>query len=155
MSKQLIQILYNPSSISSARSEQMSFNEEFLNSKIGADDPFVLMAELAGAALAERPCYDKLVNLKRALTLPQDPITRQKLLENFNTLLKHLAARHTGSMDIFQCTVQIIMQLKDHVEARPQPQGQALRAEWVELEKAIYTLSTWEGQLDYFWANVH
>lgn len=155
MSKELIKILYNPSSISSAKSEQMSFDEEFLNSKIGTEDPHLLIAELCHATLAERACYEKLIGLKRAISLPQAPENRLVLLTSFNVLLKHLATHHTGNMDVFQCAVQIIMLLKEHVETRPQPQSQSLRAEWVELEKSIYALSSWEGQLDYFWANLH
>jgi hypothetical protein len=155
MSKQLIKILYNPSSISSAKSEQMSFDEGFLNSKIGAEDPLLLIAELSHTTIAERICYDKLVNLKRALSLPQVPKNRPTLLINFNVLLKYLATHYTGNMNVFQCAVQIIMLLKEHVETRPQAQSQSLRSEWVELEKSIYTLSSWENQLDYFWANLH
>lgn len=156
MSEQLIKILYNPSSINSVEGSLETGPFEPDRSAGSGEDTFELVTEIMRRPTGSgQTAFKDLIALKRRLTLPVPLQNRLALLDRFNAMLKHLAGRFTDNMDIFQSAIQLVTLFKDQVEARPQGHGPTLRAEWVELEKAIYVLSSWEGQLDYFWSEAN
>lgn len=152
MSEQLIKILYNPSSINSVEPVEADPARESDAGEGTAHVSFALIAELMRPTQGRQTAFKDLIALKRRLTFPLATANRLALLDRFNVMLKHLAGRFTDDMDIFQSAIQLVTLFKDQIEARPHHHGATLRAEWVELEKAIYVLSSWEGQLDYFWS---
>jgi hypothetical protein len=155
MSEQLIKILYNPSSINSVEPVETGPASKSDGGEETVHGSFALIAELMRPTQGRQTAFKDLIALKRRLTLPLPTANRLALLDRFNAMLKHLASRFTDDMDIFQSAIQLVTLFKDQVEARPQNHGATLRAEWVELEKAIYVLSSWEGQLDYFWSEAN
>lgn len=151
MNHRLTDILYNPSSINSV--EQNTPEPE--RQPQTPQETRALIAAIEKPGLSDKAVYDGLIALKRRLLLPLPLVNRLSLIENFNSLLKKLAARFTNNIDLFHSAIQIITLFKDQVEARPQNESATLRSEWVELEKTIYHLTSWEGQLDYFWSEAN
>lgn len=154
-SEQLIKILYNPSSINSVEAHDALPGDDHNGRDAADDEVFALIIGLTRESRGQQAVFQELIALKRKLTRPLACANRLILIERFTGLVKHLAARFTNSMDIFQSAIQLVTLFKNQVEASPQPHGPTLRAEWVELERVIYLLSTWEGQLDYFWSEAH
>ena len=154
-SEQLIKILYNPSSINSVEAPDALPSDDHNGRDAADDEVFALIVSLTREARGQQTVFQELIALKRKLILPLATANRLILIERFTSLVKHLAARFTNNMDIFQSTIQVVTLFKNQVEARPQGHGPTLRAEWVELERVIYLLSTWEGQLDYFWSEAN
>ena len=161
MSKKLMQILYNPGSINSVGAES-SLTEEPGSNLIhltlkGADDGSLseLVESLVLGETATKQTYHQLSQIKKILVSPLSFQTRLNFLESFNVALPHLANRFSAQMEIFQACVQTITLLRDVIEEKPQPNGGDSRHEWVEMEKAVFHLSQWENQVDFYWAGLH
>lgn len=162
MSKRLVQVLYNPGSISSVGSNTPAPDEPMHSGSVlvslkntNANILLGLVESLRLDQYIEKESYQKLIRIKKQLMGPLDMATRVVFLQNFNGAISNLANRFGTHADLFQACVQVISMAKEIIEKEPQPFGTDSRQEWVNLEKAIYHLSQWEGQLEFYWSSVN
>ena len=159
MSQKLVELLYNPSSLNSItdQSLELATNPANLNSgngttKISNQDIQKQFDHLIQAGLTEKETLGFLFHLKSVLLEELNPSNRVATLEELNLILATFSSRFNSSIDIFQACVQTVTFIKENVDQLPNPSGSESRKEWVQLERAIYYLAQWEGQLDYFWS---
>lgn len=160
MSKRLVQVLYNPGSINSVG---MDCPEDVANTanvsvSLRDNNPGLLLGlveslKLGHASTPER--HQQLIQIKKHLARPLAPAERMLFLRLFNSSVQVLAENSSSDATTFQACVQIVSMVKELVESNPQILGADSRAEWVELEKSIYHLSHWEGQLEFYWSSLN
>lgn len=153
MSKKLVQILYNPSSLHTA--DAMTKSHESIQNEERNEQALQILDDLIANTRTIKSTFASLISLKRSLMYPVDKSTRLIFLKNYNQLLKSYTSSFTNEIDIFQVCVQLTTLLKEQVETRPHETSAILKSEWIELEKMIYQLSTWESQLEHFWSSAH
>lgn len=162
MSKRLVQVLYNPGSINSVGKdmpppEEGRQSDSVLVSLRNANGGLLLglVETLSLEQNSEKESFQKLIQIKKQLMGPVDHPSRIVFLQNFNNAIKNLANTYGNHADLFQACVQVISMSKEIIEKEPQNFGADSREEWVHLEKAIYHLSQWESQLEFYWSSVN
>lgn len=158
MSQTLIQLLYNPSSLSSispagAKETCPEDLDTFVNKGSG-EKIFDFMTDAVTQNNPKNAAL-QLISMKKILLDPMGFGVRYFLLKRLNPFLEVLSNLYQGHMEIFQASIQIVTLIKNQIERYPQQLHQDSQVEWIELEKSVYTLSRWEDRLQHFWSASH
>lgn len=152
MKRNLTKILYNPSSMITAPAAE---NPNDSSTQAIAAATLEKIQSLRGEQ-EYKICHKLLHDIQMNLEIAIQGRERLTLLRLFNVALDPLSeGRFTDSSDLFNNCVKIVSLFKRQAEEFPQNSGQRVREEWVELEKSIVILSTWEGQLEYLSPSLH
>ncbi|HLD44242.1 MAG TPA: hypothetical protein VJC18_02305 [bacterium] len=155
MSKHIINMLYNPGSISTAGTGQGTDDQETrvlltgnnlsTCTSLGHRD-YHQLEELEALVQAddEMGILSRLRSLKEQLRDGMATELRPVLLKEFNQYMSHALQHHPKSQRIFQNSLEVILTIKKDIDDSPQTNGYISQLEWVELERSVYCLSEWE-----------
>lgn len=158
MSYNLVKLLYNPSSLSSiSPSEKKDSAHQDLETFVNKGSGEKIFDFMTNTITQNSPknASLQLISMKKILLDPMGFGVRYFFLKRLNAFLETLSNLYQGHMEIFQASIQIVTLIKNQIEHYPQQLHQDSRAEWIELEKSVYTLSRWEDRLQHFWEASH
>lgn len=166
---QIVDFLYNPSSINSAQVENDNggeilddiqpffFQREKLHktqvphaSYLIRDTDFRILGALEDVCQRQEAegMVDALGRLARLVAEVSLDI-RLSLLKEFCLFLAACAPKYGKSKRLFQACLEVVVEIKKQMDGLDQPTGAVLKSEWIELEKSIYHLTLWESQLEH------
>lgn len=138
MKKNILDILYNPSSLSSVSSNVGSSCQD----QGSANDYHVLEAlENLHLAKSESGILKYLECLKQALSWELSRGVCSILLKQFHLFLCRVTREHVNSVELFQKSCVLIEGIKQILGDEECLIHESL---WVELEKSVYVLSLWQ-----------
>lgn len=139
MKKNILDILYNPSSISSISSDR----NQICQDQGAANDYHILEAlENLHLAKSESDILKHLENLKQALSWGLSKGIRSILLKQFHLFLCRATQEHVDSVEMFQKCCGLLEEIKRILGDRECVIHESL---WIELEKSVYVLSLWQN----------
>lgn len=147
MNKEIYDILYNPSSISSCYENPAAEDHpgnEVHDLSIKQNLYLRLLDQLA-LVRDEELAKASVLGLYREVLLGVPPDLRAFVLNGFNMSLKRFEVRFARSKSLFDQCLQLVIEMKAQVDREDKLQGMMTPAEWVELEKSICHLTRWES----------
>lgn len=153
MNSDLIKILYNPGSITTAETVRAHNTDALpITGNNTAHAVLAILSRLRNSAADARDAHAQLIALKRKLMLALELDARPVVIKAMRATLAVLAGNFASEVDLFQAFIQNIMLIKDQMDTNAQYSVETARHEWVELECVIFELSRWDDQISYFWA---
>lgn len=164
----LSEFLFNPSNINTSECDDLStdelleriqpfhFHREKLHRTIDENESYLIrdadyrimeiIESLKTLGDGLKIC-ENLVQLKRRL--PESSLDmRPRIISEFASFLSASMQRFNQSKKIFHAALEVLIALKKDLDARDQSHAALVKAEWVEMEKAIYQVTMWENQLE-------
>lgn len=148
--KQLLNLIYNPSSLCMVQSEgpALSTNQQTINTSPGSQESLQVISEIVQAKKNPKAVVRSLKKLKH-LIHDEIPLSfRPELFKEMNQVVKVLQEHYPDSRDVFSAAFHAITSLKEQIDTVPQTASSLSELEWVELEKAVYLLCNWEDEID-------
>jgi hypothetical protein len=152
MAKEIINILYNPGSMSTSGTGRNMYSQENLAHTTtyakGSQIDLQMLESLEKLVQSsnEQEIVISLLEFKGSLVLGASIEMRPTILREFNNYLSHVYHNHKNSLTIFQQSLEVILEFKAQIDNLEQPRGYVSQSEWIELERAVYCLSVWEDQ---------
>lgn len=139
MKKNILDILYNPSSISSVSSDTIELRQD----QEAAGEHHILEAlESLVLAKSESDVCKHLENLKMVLSWGVSQGIQPVLLKQFHLFLCRVTCEHADSVVLFQKSCVLLEGIKQILGDKESLIHESL---WVELEKSVYVLSLWQN----------
>lgn len=139
MKKNILDILYNPSSISSVSSDAIEICQD---QEAAGDYPVLEALESLVLAKSESEILKHLESLKGALSGGLSKGIQSILLKQFHLFLCCVTREHLDSVHIFQKSCALLEEMKRLLSDRECLVPGSL---WVDLEKSVYVLSLWQN----------
>mgnify|MGYP001561906711 CR=1 FL=1 len=149
MRKEIFDILYNPSSITSCYENPVAEDHEGAETQVANEltakqnlylellDQMVLMRD-------EEQAKTAVLKLYREVLFGVPSNLRAFVLNGFNMSLKRFEVRFAHSKPLFDQCLQLIVEIKSQVDREDSLQGMMTPSEWVEVEKSICHLTRWQ-----------
>lgn len=147
MNKEIYDILYNPSSISScyenpAAEDHPGGETHDLSAK---QNLYLKLLDQLALVRDEELAKAAVLSLYREVLLGVPPDLRAFILNGFNMSLKRFEVRFARSKSLFDQCLQLVIEMKAQIDREDKLQGMMTPGEWVELEKSICHLTRWEN----------
>jgi hypothetical protein len=147
MNKEIYDILYNPSSVSSCYENPAAEDHpgEATHDLSTKQNLYLKLLDQLALVRDEELAKGAVLALYREVLLGVPPDLRAFILNGFNTSLKRFEVRFAKSKALFDQCLQLIIEMKAQIDREDNLQGMMTPAEWVELEKSICHLTRWEN----------
>lgn len=146
MTKDLLDILYNPGSVQTCVAQDRC--ESRVAELTEADHD--LLKDFEELALADDE-VDLIENLKifaDKLSSTRSGTLVTILLREFNLFLKRTASHYADDRDLYTQSFKTIMIFKACLDEISAETGCLTQSDWIELEKSLYVLAVWEEGAD-------
>jgi len=127
----------------SMESVVFSLQEVSMNDSIDLD----ILGQFEGLMQAkeEADISEKLIRFTRLLECGVSGVFLSQMMREFNLFLNRTALRYPDSKKLFCLSLGAVIDLKKQMDLHPQGGGGLSPLDWVEVEKALFCLSEWEG----------
>ena len=148
--KQLINMIYNPSSLCMIRSDDsnLTTSQQTVASSQGSQESLQVISDIVQAKKNPKAVIRSLKKLKHLIHDDIPLSFRPELFKEMNQVVKVLQQHYPDSRDVFSAAFHAITSLKEQIDNAPQTSGSLSELEWVKLEKAVYLLCNWEDEID-------
>lgn len=148
----LIQLLYNPGSITTCGANEEAPTIPYSKTevvKLNQNDEKLLSAlEVMITAGDEKNTAKTIKKFGQELEGNVSPGLVPVVLGEFNKYMARLSERFSLSRHVYLRCLGVVMVFRRHIELSSSANGCVIRENWVELEKAFYLLSVWEARVE-------
>lgn len=143
MKKNLVNILYNPGSVSSVKPSLVPESLEEAVHSLDRDYHILEVLEELVVANNRSEIKKRLETFRESLDHGISVSIQKMVLKEFNTFLSRTMKKYVECGTLFQLCVETVIEIKKHMNEK---QGILGKDAWVELERSIYLLSSWENR---------